>query len=466
MKKNLQVLLFFALLTIAASVVTGQQPDSTFSASIISNPITGSIPLTVQFSVNSTTQITSYDWDLNGDGSTDSTTANPTFTYTSPGNYLVRLNVTDADGNTAIDTKTIVVTTAISLSLTASPKSGTAPLTVQFTAVATGQDPIQYNWDFDGDSIIDDTVQNPKATFKSSGTYQVKLTAIDATGNSASKSMNITVTLQQTNVELVSYFPNSVEINEQQAITFIIKNDGNDVLTNLDGKLIGSGIQHISSSEISRLNPGEQDSITVQAKFLQQGNVSATIKILDKSIPVRFAVGQGVSMSAAELQSELESIREKAQSYENEYVQKKSNGYLVEGALDNIETARNYIKTAQEALLQNKLSTARLNMDLAKLNLDDAKRIIDTAPKQKLNIAAFFRENALAITATIAALAAVSGIIMKLVGHAKTFGEKMSTVVRTHKLDIVKKGKRKKPSRKVSKKVEPKHEMPDENKQE
>jgi len=70
-------------------------------------PNNGSVPLQVQFS-----SIGSYDpdtndfvtlaWSFFGNGSTNSTAANPIFTYTQPGNYDAQLTVTDSQGSQTI----------------------------------------------------------------------------------------------------------------------------------------------------------------------------------------------------------------------------------------------------------------------------------------------------------------------------------------------------------------------------
>ncbi len=61
-------------------------------------PTTGSAPLAVQFTDDSTGDVTTRAWDF-GDGTT-STQRNPVKTYTAPGTYTVRLTVTTADGRT------------------------------------------------------------------------------------------------------------------------------------------------------------------------------------------------------------------------------------------------------------------------------------------------------------------------------------------------------------------------------
>ena len=61
--------------------------------------VTGSLPLQAQFSDDSITTemggVTSWAWDLDGDGTVDSNAQNPAFTYTAPGVYDVTLTVSD-----------------------------------------------------------------------------------------------------------------------------------------------------------------------------------------------------------------------------------------------------------------------------------------------------------------------------------------------------------------------------------
>ena len=53
--------------------------------------------------------ITSWQWDFDNDGSIDATDQNPTYTYTSPGNYTVKLTVSDGSENYT-STKTDYIT--------------------------------------------------------------------------------------------------------------------------------------------------------------------------------------------------------------------------------------------------------------------------------------------------------------------------------------------------------------------
>jgi PKD repeat protein len=81
--------------------VTALPPTAAFTADVTS----GVAPLTVHFTDQSTGSPTSWAWDFNNDGTVDSTSQNPTYTYTTPGSYTVKLTVSNTGGNDSL-TKT------------------------------------------------------------------------------------------------------------------------------------------------------------------------------------------------------------------------------------------------------------------------------------------------------------------------------------------------------------------------
>ena len=108
------------------------------------------------------------------------TSSSNSFTVSIPGNTI----------------NTFIVPTAATLtaSFTGNPTNGSAPLTVNFIDTSTGS-PRSWEWDFTNDGITDSTVQNPKHTFSSNGTYTVKLTVTSAQGSDSEvKTSYITVT--------------------------------------------------------------------------------------------------------------------------------------------------------------------------------------------------------------------------------------------------------------------------------
>ena len=86
------------------SVAAPQAPVANFSAS----PTLGTVPLAVTFA-NSSANATAYSWDFNGDGTTDSTVQNPSYTYTAAGTYTVSLTA-EGPGGTTTKTQTGYIT--------------------------------------------------------------------------------------------------------------------------------------------------------------------------------------------------------------------------------------------------------------------------------------------------------------------------------------------------------------------
>src|SRR6266542_3346158 len=89
--------------------LSGGAPPPVVTADFTASPTSGNVPLTVQFTDQSTGTITGRDWNF-GDGSAHSSTQNPSHTYTNAGNYTVTLTVTGGGGATSSKSQTITAT--------------------------------------------------------------------------------------------------------------------------------------------------------------------------------------------------------------------------------------------------------------------------------------------------------------------------------------------------------------------
>ncbi len=157
-------------------VVSAAAPVAQFSGS----PTSGTFPLTVSFSNTSTGSITSYAWDF-GDGATSAAAA-PSHIYASSGTYTVSLTVTGPGGsNTMTRSNYISTSTAAPVAqFTATPTSGTFPLTVNFSNTSTGSI-TSYAWTF-GDGGTS-TLASPSHVYAAAGTYTVSLTVTGPGGS-------------------------------------------------------------------------------------------------------------------------------------------------------------------------------------------------------------------------------------------------------------------------------------------
>ncbi|HWQ67791.1 MAG TPA: PKD domain-containing protein [Methanospirillum sp.] len=173
------------------------------AADFTSTPSSGSAPLTVQFTDLSTGGPTMWSWDF-GDGSTDMV-ASPIHTYTKPGTYTVRMSASSQTCISGSQQKVITVSAPpMVVDFSGTPRSGYAPLTVQFTDLSTGN-PTMWSWDF-GDGVIPmetcsgggcGNIANPTHTYTEPGTYTVRLTASNQNGSSGTKVREAYITVQE-----------------------------------------------------------------------------------------------------------------------------------------------------------------------------------------------------------------------------------------------------------------------------
>ncbi len=144
-------------------------PTAAFSGS----PLSGTVPLTVTFSDQSTDDIVSWSWSF-GDGIT-STIQHPTHSYTHTGVFTVALTVDGPEGTDTL-TRTNYITVGYPAPVTAfaaTPLTGTAPLTVTFNDQSTGPI-VSWSWDF-GDGATSGA-RHPVHVYENTGTYAITLT--------------------------------------------------------------------------------------------------------------------------------------------------------------------------------------------------------------------------------------------------------------------------------------------------
>ncbi|MFB6188648.1 MAG: PKD domain-containing protein [Halapricum sp.] len=135
--------------------------------------------------------ITSYAWDFDGDGTTDTTGQTVTHTYSTPAAYNVTLTVTDNAGATNATNRTVHVNSPPSAQLSASCSGRTC----SFDASASSDDGTiaNYTWDFaDGNTTTDGaTIEH---TYASSGKFNVTVTVTDTMGYTDTETVATTVT--------------------------------------------------------------------------------------------------------------------------------------------------------------------------------------------------------------------------------------------------------------------------------
>jgi PKD repeat protein len=137
-----------------------------------------------------------YEWDLDGDGTTDARGRTTPYTFFTPGEHTVALRVTDADGGTDTATVTLRVNARPTAALTYAPPVPAPGEIVRFDASAsvdTDGTITAYEWDFDADGVTDARGETATHTFGTVGNRTVMLRVIDDAGATAEVARHVLV---------------------------------------------------------------------------------------------------------------------------------------------------------------------------------------------------------------------------------------------------------------------------------
>ena len=185
---NVEIQLYYQL-TISTSQL--------FSTSFTVQPPSGQTGQSISFSASAFGGSPPYTYSWNfGDGSTD-VGATPSHAYSSSGIFDVTVTVTDSNSQTASGSQLITMSNPLPISQLSvgfdyQPRSVTTATTVTFTASVTGGTfPYNYQWDL-GDGATSSGA-NTSHLYAYSGTYAIRLTVTDNSGQSYSTSQTVTV---------------------------------------------------------------------------------------------------------------------------------------------------------------------------------------------------------------------------------------------------------------------------------
>jgi PKD repeat protein len=293
----------FFKLPLAFLVIKRPLPASSPVAGFAADTVSGTVPLTVTFTDQSTNTPTSWAWTF-GDGGT-SDQQNPSHQYTTAGTYTVTLTATNSAGSDD-ETKTNYIAVGESAvapvaAFSGTPTTGTAPLPVTFTDASTNV-PTSWAWTFGDSDTTNATMQNPVHTYVSAGTYTVTLTATNAGGsNTTTRTNYISATAailpDLTITGMVNPVPaGAVFARETNPVTVTnVKNNGTIAVSNIVVALYASDVSTtvpVATTTIASLASGA----TTTASFvdptlrnLQGGTVTYTAKVdPDNLIPEKF----------------------------------------------------------------------------------------------------------------------------------------------------------------------------------
>lgn len=184
------------LLALLALAARPHGPTAAFTVTPGSGPPPFSVDVNASTSITGHPPITSYGWDW-GDGTAAGSGVTASHVYTATGTFTIRLTVRDQAGTGEATAEVVCISAGNQAPsaqiVSATPVSGTAPLTVDFvgrgTDAAPAGDLLEHRWDF-GDGtppavfpgLAPGADSTPSHVFSSPGVYTCTLTVVDLEG--------------------------------------------------------------------------------------------------------------------------------------------------------------------------------------------------------------------------------------------------------------------------------------------
>lgn len=179
---------------------TAEPPTASFTVSPASPKAGETVSFDASGSEAGSEPIASYEWDFDGDGSSDASGVEAEHVFEESGDYDVELTVTGEEGRIGEASQSVSVeeggSDAPTARFTASTTEPEVGETVSFDASGSeaGSEPIaSYTWDFDSDGETDASGTETEHVFEETGSYDVKLTVEDEEGQTGEAGKEISV---------------------------------------------------------------------------------------------------------------------------------------------------------------------------------------------------------------------------------------------------------------------------------
>jgi PKD repeat protein len=267
--------------TTRALTVENRAPSASFTAT--PNPVISgaTVSLNASASADADGTIAKYEWDLDGNGSyeTTSTGATTTTSFATPGEKTVGLRVTDDNGATATTTRAVTVQNrAPSASITATPNPVVSGSNVTFDA-SSSKDPdgtiAKYDWDMDGNGTYEIPGEGKPtitASYAQPGTRTIGVMVTDNSGATATATTTLTIQNRPPTASFTAT-PNPVSPNATATFDASASKDPDGTIAKYEWDLDGNGSYETNSGT----------KVTATRSYTSEGTVNVGLRITDNS---------------------------------------------------------------------------------------------------------------------------------------------------------------------------------------
>jgi PKD repeat protein len=195
--------------------------------------------------------------------------ATPSFSFSTAGSYPTKLTVTNQSGCSYSTTKIVNIAQSPVATFTATPQTGTAPLTVQLNNTSASS--ISQLWSANDPSNPTSTAKTTSFTFDKLGEYVVDLTIEDESGCTSVSSKIISVIIPILDIELTQLTLMPSATGESNILLSLI-NKSNFPVNNIKAIIDISGEALISETITATIQPNEVYSQILSAGIIGSRN--------------------------------------------------------------------------------------------------------------------------------------------------------------------------------------------------
>jgi PKD repeat protein len=259
--------------------VANRSPVAVFSVAPAS-PVTGAAVTFTSSSTDPDGTVASQAWDLDNDGAfDDGTAATASRSFAKAGTYTVRLQVTDNNGATNADSKTVTVANRSPVAaFTIAPAAPVTGATVTFTSSSSDPDGTiaSQAWDLDNDGAYDDaSTATASRSFAKAGTYTVGLQVTDDNGASATTAKTVTVA-NRAPVAAFTISPNPTSTGQQVTFDSTTSSDPDGTIASRAWDLDNDGAFDDGTAATASRSFATAGTYTVRLQVTDDNGASAT----------------------------------------------------------------------------------------------------------------------------------------------------------------------------------------------
>ena len=195
---------------------------------------------------------------------------------------------------------------------------------------------------------------------------------------------------------MAKVIPGDVKIGDAQ-LNILIRNTGNQNLTNLNAVITGDGLSVYNEEPISSLSPTDSKYLLVWINTKKSGKIQLSIRIQDKVFTASLNVVDSEQTAQAkkdaedlaakkrkirETQSDISNLSDIYEAFQKDYYIKESKGYDM--TIININDAKGYLRNAQSSLAKDDIIDSSANVVLLRAELSDLReKLVAAQPKPR-----------------------------------------------------------------------------------